>query len=209
MLKKTIILRQFGLYPYKPIFDAMHQFTKKRRIDTLDELWLVEHYPIFTKGQSDKKKHLLVQGNIPVIQSDRGGKITYHGPGQQIMYVLLDLKRNKISIRELVIILENTVINTLSEFSIIAYAQREAPGVYVKQKKICSIGLRIHKNCSLHGLALNVNMDLSPFQNINPCGHIGIKMTQLNDLIPGSKIKDIKPLLTKHFCKLLKFQLIE
>ncbi|MGP1939132.1 MAG: lipoyl(octanoyl) transferase LipB [Arsenophonus sp. ET-DL9-MAG3] len=207
MLKKTIILRQFGLNSYKPIFDAMHQFTRKRSIDTLDELWLVEHYPVFTKGQSDKKKHLLVEGDIPVIQSDRGGKITYHGPGQQIMYVLLDLKRNKISIKELVIILENTVISTLSEFCVTAYAKREAPGVYVEQKKICSIGLRIYKNCSLHGLALNVNMDLSPFKSINPCGYIGMKMTQLNDLVPGSKIKDIELLLTKHFCKLLNFQL--
>ncbi len=187
----------------------MHQFTKKRTVNTPDELWLVEHYPVFTQGQAGKKEHLLASGNIPVIQSDRGGQITYHGPGQQIMYILLDLKRNQISVRELITILEITVINTLSEFSITAYAQREAPGVYVKKKKICSLGLRIYKGCSFHGLALNINMDLTPFQRINPCGYAGMKMTQLNDLVPCSKVKDVEPFLIKHFCNLLEFQLVE
>ncbi len=187
----------------------MYQFTKKRTVNTPDELWFMEHYPVFTQGQAGKKEHLLAPGNIPVIQSDRGGQITYHGPGQQIMYTLLDLKRNQISVRELITALEITVINTLSEFSITAYAQREAPGVYVKQKKICSLGLRIHKGCSFHGLALNINMDLTPFQRINPCGYAGMKMTQLNDLVPCSQIKDVEPLLIKHFCNLLEFQLVE
>lgn len=207
--KKIIILRQLGLHSYQPIFNAMHQFTKRRTVNTLDELWLIEHYPVFTQGKAGKKKHLLTSGNIPVIQSDRGGQITYHGPGQQIMYILLDLKRNRVSVRELVAVLENTIINTLAEFSIIAYAQREAPGVYVEQKKICSIGLRIYKGCSFHGLALNINMDLAPFQYINPCGYAGIQMTQLNDLLPGSLAKDVKPLLIKHFCNLLGFQFEE
>ncbi|MGP1958043.1 MAG: lipoyl(octanoyl) transferase LipB [Arsenophonus sp. ER-NS5-MAG3] len=206
IFKKIIILRQLGLHDYQPIFDSMCEFTKKRTIDTLDELWLVEHYPIFTQGQAGKKENLIFSGNIPVIQSNRGGQITYHGPGQQIVYILLDLKRNQISVRELVIALENTVINTLSEFDILSYSKREAPGVYVKQKKICSIGLRIHKNCSFHGLALNINMDLTPFQHINPCGYTNIKMTQLNELVPGSQIEDVKLLLIKHFCKILKFQ---
>ncbi|VAY02239.1 Octanoyltransferase [Arsenophonus endosymbiont of Aleurodicus dispersus] len=211
MLKKTIILRQIGLHTYQPISDEMYQFTKKRTVDTLDELWLAEHHPVFTQGQAGKKEHILSPGNIPVIQSNRGGQITYHGPGQQIMYVLLDLKRNKISVRELVTTMENTVINTLSEFGIIAYVQHEAPGVYVDQKKICSLGLRIHKGCSFHGLALNINMDLTAFQCINPCGYVGMQMTQLNDLIPGSQVqvKDVKPLLIKHFCNILNFQLAE
>lgn len=209
LFKKNIILRQFGLHAYQPISDEMHQFTKKRAVDTPDELWLVEHYPVFTQGQAGKKEHLLAPGNIPVIQSDRAGQITYHGPGQQIMYILLDLKRNQIGMRELVTTLENTVINTLSEFGITAYAQREAPGVYVEQKKICSLGLRIHKGCSFHGLALNINMDLAPFERINPCGYVGMQMTQLNDLVPGSQVKDVEPLLIKHFCNLLRFQLTE
>ncbi|MFP3019664.1 MAG: lipoyl(octanoyl) transferase LipB [Arsenophonus sp.] len=209
MLKTSIILRQLGLHNYQFVSDEMHKFTKKRTVDTKDELWLVEHYPVFTQGKTSKKEHLLLQGNIPVIQSDRGGKITYHGPGQQIMYILLDLKRNQISVRELVIRLENTVINTLSEFGIDSYARREAPGVYVEEKKISSIGLRIHKGCSFYGLALNINMDLSPFQYINPCGYIGMKMTQLNDLIPNIQSKDVKPLLIKHFCNLSSFQLAE
>lgn len=209
LLKKNIILRQLGLNTYQPISDAMHHFTKKRTVDTPDELWLVEHYPVFTQGQAGKKEHLLAPGNIPVIQSNRGGQITYHGPGQQIMYILLDLKRNQLSVRELITTLENTVINTLSKFGLFAYAQREAPGVYVEQKKICSIGLRIHKGCSFHGLALNINMDLAPFQRINPCGYAGMQMTQLNDLVPGCQIKDVKALLVKHFCNLLAFQLAE
>ncbi|MFP3029248.1 MAG: lipoyl(octanoyl) transferase LipB [Arsenophonus sp.] len=209
MVKKNIILRQLGLHAYQDISNKMHQFTKKRTVNTPDEIWLLEHYPVFTQGQAGKKEHLLSLGNIPFIQSDRGGQITYHGPGQQIMYILLDLKRNQITVRELVTTLENAVINTLSEFSIIAYAQREAPGVYVKQKKICSLGLRIHKGCSFHGLALNINMDLTPFHRINPCGYVGMQMTQLNDLVPGSHLKDVDPLLIKHFCSLLGFQLGE
>ncbi|WP_395496598.1 lipoyl(octanoyl) transferase LipB [Arsenophonus endosymbiont of Lipoptena cervi] len=207
MVKNNIILRQFGICIYQSIYDAMHKFTKIRNTNTLDELWLVEHYPVFTQGQNGKKEHLIDPGDIPVIQSDRGGQITYHGPGQQLMYILLDLKRNKINVRELINILENTVINTLFEFGIISYSQNKIPGVYVKQKKICSLGLRIHKGCSLHGLALNINMDLSPFQRINPCGLPGMQMTQLNDFIHGIQKKDVAYLLIKHFCNLLNLKI--
>ncbi len=207
IVKNNIILRQFGICIYQSIYDAMHKFTKIRNTNTLDELWLVEHYPVFTQGQNGKKEHLIDPGDIPVIQSDRGGQITYHGPGQQLMYILLDLKRNKINVRELINILENTVINTLFEFGIISYSQNKIPGVYVKQKKICSLGLRIHKGCSLHGLALNINMDLSPFQRINPCGLPGMQMTQLNDFIHGIQKKDVAYLLIKHFCNLLNLKI--
>ncbi|AMA65039.1 Octanoyltransferase [Candidatus Arsenophonus lipoptenae] len=207
IVKNNIILRQFGICIYQSIYDAMHKFTKIRNTNTLDELWLVEHYPVFTQGQNGKKEHLINPGDIPVIQSDRGGQITYHGPGQQLMYILLDLKRNKINVRELINILENTVINTLFEFGIISYSQNKIPGVYVKQKKICSLGLRIHKGCSLHGLALNINMDLSPFQRINPCGLPGMQMTQLNDFIHGIQKKDVAYLLIKHFCNLLNLKI--
>ncbi|MFN6885885.1 lipoyl(octanoyl) transferase LipB, partial [Proteus mirabilis] len=132
---------------------------------------------VFTQGQAGKAEHLLNTGSIPVIQSDRGGQVTYHGPGQQVMYVLLDLKRNHIGVRQLVTVLENTVINTLAEFNVNAYARADAPGVYVNGDKICSLGLRIRKGCSFHGLALNVDMDLSPFTRINPCGYPDLKMT--------------------------------
>ncbi|WP_348666172.1 lipoyl(octanoyl) transferase LipB [Arsenophonus symbiont of Ornithomya chloropus] len=186
----------------------MHEFTKKRTINTPDEIWLLEHYPVFTQGKTGKKEHLLESSNIPVIQSDRGGQITYHGPGQLIMYVLLDLKRHNINVKKLVHILENTVIHTLNELGIASCSQDKFPGVYINKKKICSLGLRIHKGCSMHGLALNVNMDLTPFQKINPCGHIGMQMTQIHTFIPNIQIKDIEPLIIKNFCKLLQLQTI-
>ncbi|WMY95700.1 MAG: lipoyl(octanoyl) transferase LipB [Arsenophonus sp.] len=182
----------------------MHEFTKKRAIDTPDEIWLLEHYPVFTQGQTGKKEHLLVSNNIPVIQSDRGGQITYHGPGQLIMYILLNLKRYEISIKKIIHILENTVIYTLNELGIKSYSQDAFPGVYVSKKKICSLGLRINKGCTMHGLALNVNMDLTPFKQINPCGNIGMQMTQINEFIPHIQIKDIEPLVIKNFCHLLQ-----
>ncbi len=141
----------------------MHEFTDTRDDSTLDEIWLVEHYPVFTQGQAGKAEHILMPGDIPVIQSDRGGQVTYHGPGQQVMYVLLNLKRRKLGVRELVTLLEQTVVNTTAELGIEAHPRADAPGVYVGEKKICSLGLRIRRGCSFHGLALNVNMDLSPF----------------------------------------------
>ncbi|WMY95277.1 MAG: lipoyl(octanoyl) transferase LipB [Arsenophonus sp.] len=205
-MKNNIILRQLGLHAYQSILDAMHEFTKQRTINTPDEIWLLQHYPVFTQGQTGKKEHLLKSSNIPVIQSDRGGQITYHGPGQLIMYILLDLKRKKISIKKLVHTLENTVINTLNELGITSHLKNKSPGVYINKKKICSLGLRINKGCTLHGLALNVNMDLTPFQQINPCGHIGMKMTQINTFIPNIQIKDIEPLIIKYFCDLLQLQ---
>ncbi|WMY96919.1 MAG: lipoyl(octanoyl) transferase LipB [Arsenophonus sp.] len=203
-IKNNIILRHLGLNSYRSILDAMHEFTKKRSINTPDEIWLLEHYPVFTQGQNGKKENLLVSNNIPVIQSDRGGQITYHGPGQLIMYILLNLKRYKISIKTLVNTLENTVINTLNELGIKSYSKDRFPGVYVHKKKICSLGLRINKSCTMHGLALNVNMDLTPFKQINPCGNIGMQMTQINKFIPNIQIKDIEPLIIKNFYHLLQ-----
>ena len=143
------------------------KFTDSRDDTTPDEIWLVEHLPVFTQGRG-KAEHLLMTGDIPVIQSDRGGQVTYHGPGQQVMYVLLNLKRRKLGVRELVTLLEQTVVNTLAEYGIDAHPRADAPGVYVGEMKICSLGLRIRKGCSFHGLALNINMDLTPFQRINP-----------------------------------------
>lgn len=203
MSQDTIQIRQLGLQPYEPISQAMHDFTDTRDETTADEIWLVEHERVFTQGQAGKAEHVLVPGDIPVIQSDRGGQVTYHGPGQQVMYVLLNLKRRKLGVRELVTILEQTVVNTLTELQIEAYPRADAPGVYVDGRKICSLGLRIRKGCSFHGLALNIDMDLSPFLRINPCGYAGLEMTQVSSLRAGTSLEDVQPLLINKFIELL------
>lgn len=204
-----IILRQLGLQPYEPVSQAMHYFADNRSASTPDELWLVEHYPVFTQGQAGKAEHVLAPGDIPVIQSDRGGQVTYHGPGQQVLYVMVDLKRGKVGVRQLVSALEDTVINTLAHFKIESRARPDAPGVYVGEQKICSLGLRIRKGGSFHGLALNIEMDLSPFQRINPCGYAGMQMTQVSALVPGIGIADVHPILIKEFVHLLGYQMVE
>jgi len=181
----------------------MHDFTDSRTDATADEIWLVEHLPVFTQGQAGKAEHLLMTGDIPVIQSDRGGQVTYHGPGQQVMYVLLNLKRRKLGVRELVTLLEQTVVNTLAEFAIDAHPRADAPGVYVGEMKICSLGLRIRKGCSFHGLALNINMDLSPFQRINPCGYAGMEMAQMSQWVESATPANIRPVLLNKFLALL------
>ncbi|MEX9754602.1 lipoyl(octanoyl) transferase LipB [Providencia vermicola] len=206
---RTIIVRQLGLAPYQSVSDAMHQFTENRDKGTPDELWLVEHPRVFTQGQAGKAEHVLAPGDIPVIQSDRGGQVTYHGPGQQVMYVMLDLKRNKLGVRDLVTALENTVVKTLAHYHIDAYPRPDAPGVYVNSDKICSLGLRIRKGCSFHGLALNINMDLEPFNRINPCGYAQLKMTQVRDFIPNVTLQDVQPVLIEQFCDTLGFHIVQ
>ncbi|WP_339721539.1 lipoyl(octanoyl) transferase LipB [uncultured Paraglaciecola sp.] len=181
-MSPTLIVRQLGLQEYLPTWQAMQDFTNSRDAATADELWLVEHPAVFTQGQAGKEEHLLMPGDIPVVKVDRGGQVTYHGPGQQMLYVLLNLKRNQLGVRDLVTALEESVVNTLKEYSISAYPKADAPGVYVNGKKVCSIGLRIRKGCSFHGLALNVNMDLSPFKRINPCGYAGLEMVDCAQL---------------------------
>ncbi|WP_409306359.1 lipoyl(octanoyl) transferase LipB [Pectobacterium sp. B1J-3] len=205
LLQDKIIVRQFDVQPYEPISQAMHKFTDVRDDNTLDEIWLVQHSPVFTQGQAGKAEHVLMPGDIPVIQSDRGGQVTYHGPGQQVMYVLIDLKRRKLGVRQLVTFIENTVVETLSHFHINAHARADAPGVYVGESKICSLGLRIRRGCSFHGLALNIAMDLSPFMRINPCGYAGMHMTQLSDWVPGITLNDTEPVLVKTFMQQLGY----
>ncbi|RJT19109.1 lipoyl(octanoyl) transferase LipB [Buttiauxella izardii] len=209
MSQDTIQIRQLGLQPYEPVSRAMHEFTDTRDENTADEIWLVEHERVFTQGQAGKAEHVLVPGDIPVIQSDRGGQVTYHGPGQQVMYVLLNLKRRKLGVRELVTVLEQTVVKTLAELNIEAYPRADAPGVYVDGRKICSLGLRIRKGCSFHGLALNIDMDLSPFLRINPCGYAGLEMTQVSALRPGISLNDVQPLLINKFIELLNHPPVE
>ena len=171
-----------GLAEYSPIFHAMEAFTDARNDRTEDELWVVEHPPVFTQGMAGKAEHLLARSNIPVVQIDRGGQITYHGPGQTVMYLLLDLRRAGIGIRALVSLIEESVIGYLQELGIRAQSRIDAPGVYVDGKKIASLGLRVRGGCTYHGVALNVDMDLEPFSRINPCGLVGMQMTQLRDL---------------------------
>ena len=200
-----VVIRDLGLQDYETTWQAMQRFTHERNVDTPDELWSVEHFPVYTLGLNGKRGHLLNTRDIPVINSDRGGQVTYHGPGQLVIYTLLDIKRLKIHIRELVTLLELAMIKTLAEHSIIAVSRADAPGVYVNDKKIGSIGLRIKKNCSYHGLSLNNNMDLRPFDHINTCGYSDLKVTQLSDLgvtisstqLASSVIQAITTALTK------------
>jgi len=198
-----LIVRQLGIQAYLPIWQAMQDFTNNRDADTTDEIWLVEHQRVFTQGQAGKEEHLLMPGDIPVVKVDRGGQVTYHGPGQQMMYVLLNLKRNKLGVRTLVTALEECVVNTLKDYAINAYPKADAPGVYVDGKKVCSIGLRIRKGCSFHGLALNVNMDLSPFQRINPCGYAGLEMVDCAQLNGPDTLLEAGTKLTEHLSALL------
>lgn len=178
-----ILIKNLGLQPYQQTWQAMQDFTQQRHADTPDEIWLVEHPAVFTQGLNGKAEHILQTSDIPIVQTDRGGQITYHAPGQAIIYVLFDLKRAKLGVRALVSELENSLIDYLSQLGIQANARQDAPGVYVNQQKIASLGLKIRKLRSYHGLALNVNMDLSPFQLVNPCGLQGMQMTQLAALI--------------------------
>jgi len=180
--KPSLILRQLGRREYQPVWQAMRAFTDARHADTPSELWLVEHPPVFTQGQAGKPEHLLAPGDIPVVQTDRGGQVTYHGPGQVMLYVLLDLRRAGIGVRALVTRMEQAVIALLAEYGVRAAARSDAPGVYVDDAKVASLGLRVRHGRSYHGLALNVAMDLAPFARINPCGQQGLAVTQLADL---------------------------
>ena len=203
MIANNIIIRELHTQPYMQTYQAMHDFTLNRNEQTPDEIWLVEHYPVFTQGRVGKPEHLLHQTDIPIVATDRGGQITYHAPGQQIMYILFDLKRRKIGIRDIVSCLEKCVIQTLAHYDIMSYAKAEAPGVYIDHKKICSLGLHIKRGSTLHGLALNIDMDLAPFKNINPCGYAGLQMTQLKEFVPQINRSELKQLLTNNFINLL------
>ena len=178
-------VRELGVQAYEPVWHAMQDFTNQRTADTADELWLVQHPPVFTQGQAGKAEHLLLPGDIPVVQVDRGGQVTYHGPGQLVAYPLVDVRRLGLGVRELVSRIEQSLIDLLASYGVSAEARADAPGVYVDGAKIASLGLRIRRGCSFHGLALNVDMDLQPFQRINPCGYAGLAMTQLTDHVAG------------------------
>ncbi|MDF2408365.1 lipoyl(octanoyl) transferase LipB [Aeromonas sp. 2HA2] len=208
-----LLVRQLGRRPYQPVWDAMKAFTDNRTSDTPDEFWVVEHDPVYTQGQAGKAEHLLAPGDIPVVQSDRGGQVTYHGPGQLVLYVLVDVRRSKLSVRELVTCLETAIINTLAKSDIQAYAKADAPGVYVTNElgmeaKLASLGLRIRKGCSFHGLALNINMDMTPFLRINPCGYAGMAMTQTSALGGPQSVAEVQAILVAELASLIGYQTI-
>jgi lipoyl(octanoyl) transferase len=195
--ERLFVLRQLsGLQDYLTTLSAMRRFTDGRGTDTPDELWLLEHPPVFTLGQAARPEHLLSPGDIPVIQVDRGGQVTYHGPGQLIAYLLLDLRRVGLGVKRLVSLLEQTAIELLGTYGIEATRRPDAPGVYVAEAKIASLGLRVRNGCCYHGLAVNVAMDLEPFRRINPCGYAGLAMTQIADLVAGVSVADAASALT-------------
>lgn len=194
-----VVIRHLGMVPYVPTWEAMRDFTEHRDGAAADQIWLLQHPPVFTLGLNGKSEHLLAPGDIPVVPVDRGGQVTYHGPGQLVLYPLLDLRRRNLGVRRLVTILEQTVIALLRDYGIEAVARPDAPGVYVDGRKIASLGLRVRRGCSYHGLSLNVAMNLEPFQRINPCGYAGLEVTQLRDLGVPHAMPDIEQHLLHQF----------
>ena len=189
MPPSDLIVRRLGLMEYEPVWRAMQSLTDQRDAHTPDELWLVEHPPVFTQGQAGRAEHVLAPGDIPVIQVDRGGQVTYHGPGQIVAYPLIDIKRLQMGVRALVTGIEQTIIDVLKSYTVDAQTMKGAPGVYINGAKIASLGLRIRRGRSFHGLAFNVNMDLEPFQRINPCGFEGLQVTNLSAFTEVSMIE--------------------
>ena len=189
MSPPELILRELGLVDYQPTLTAMRQLTDSRVADSPDELWLLQHPAVFTQGQAGKAEHLLAPGDIPIILADRGGQVTYHGPGQWVLYLMVDMRRRPMGVRDLVNLIERSVLQLLEEYAISAVLKPSAPGVYVADEKIASLGLRVRRGCSYHGLALNVDMDLEPFGRINPCGYEGLQVTSMAKQLPGVELK--------------------
>jgi lipoyl(octanoyl) transferase len=188
-----------GLQDYVPLWHEMQEFTDTRDESTPDEIWFVEHPPVFTMGLNASEEHLLAPGDIPVVQIDRGGQVTFHGPGQLMIYPLIDLKRSNIGVRKLVTALEQSVVDLVAEYEVAAVARADAPGVYVAGDKLASVGLRIRRGSSFHGMALNVDVDLEPFSRINPCGYAELQMTDLKRLGINLQLEDTSQLLLPHF----------
>ena len=205
-LSPTITVRSLGLQDYEPLWRAMQRFTDTRTPDTIDEIWFTEHPPVFTLGLNASREHLLETGDIPVVQIDRGGQVTYHGPGMLMIYPLIDLKRLGLGVRDLVTALEQSVVDLASEYGVTARARPDAPGVYVADTKFASVGLRIRRGASYHGMALNVRVDLEPFLRINPCGYAGLEMTDLATLGGDSDLDVVQEKLLPHFLRHLSLE---
>jgi len=203
----NVVIRLLGLMDYETVWKAMSAYTDTRDASSNDEIWLVEHPPVFTQGQAGKAEHVLMPGDIPVVQVDRGGQVTYHGPGQLVAYPLVDLRRLGIGVRNLVTAIEQSIVDTLSEYQLLASPKADAPGVYIDGDKIASLGLRVRRGCSFHGLSLNVAMDLEPFLRINPCGYQDLKMIQLQDFLDATvTVADVQTRLAAQLMKNLKYE---
>ena len=203
-MQSSIEIRQLGLNPYQPVLEQMREFTDSRDKHSADELWVVEHPPVYTLGQAGNRAHILDAGEIEIVQADRGGQVTYHGPGQLVVYVLVDLRRLGFGVRALVNILENTVVAFLRDHGVEANSDPQAPGVYVEGQKVAALGLRVRRGCSFHGLSLNVDMDLEPFSRINPCGYADLQVTQLRDLGIFTTVADTAEDLTMRLVRTLQ-----
>jgi lipoyl(octanoyl) transferase len=201
----NVLIQYLGQMEYLPIWRKMQHFTETRNENTLDEIWFLEHPPVFTQGLAGKPEHILNLKTIPLVQSDRGGQITYHGPGQLIVYFLVDIRRKGFGIRSFVSKIEQAVIDLLAEYSVVGQSNPKAPGVYVGEAKICSLGLRIRRGSSLHGLSLNVDMDVTPFDCINPCGFTDLKMVQLKDFCTPPTLASLATALVPHLCRHLGY----
>ena len=183
-----LVVRELGLVDYKTTLQSMKTFTDSRTPDSPDELWLLQHPRVFTQGQAGREEHVLAAGDIPVVQADRGGQVTYHAPGQWVLYILVNLRRHALGVRALVDLIESSLVELLAQYDIEANARPDAPGVYVDGEKIAALGLRVRKGCSYHGLALNVELDLEPFQRINPCGYEGLNVTSMKNCLAGRSL---------------------
>jgi len=200
------ILRHLGRVDYEPTWRAMQAFTDERTSETPDEIWFLEHPPVFTLGMNAKPEHVLAPGDIPVVQIDRGGQVTYHGPGQLVVYPLVDLRRAGLGVRDLVTALEKSVIQYVAELGVASECRRNAPGVYVNDRKLASVGIRIRRGASYHGIAMNVSLDMEPFTRINPCGYAGLEVTRLADLTSVNTVTDAARGLEPHLLRALGFQ---
>jgi lipoyl(octanoyl) transferase len=197
----SIKIVELGTQGYEETYQAMREFNEQRDTNTEDQIWLLEHQPVYTLGLSDKTEHLLNTADIPVVKTDRGGQVTYHGPGQLIAYLLLDLKRRQYKIKKLVSLMELSVIDYLEDCGVMSERKVGAPGVYVSGEKIAALGVRVRKGCTYHGLALNINMDLKPFEGINPCGYEGLICTQLANYKKGISVSEVKEKLPDYLLK--------
>lgn len=198
-------VRRLGITHYSNVMQAMQEFTNTRSDSTEDEIWLTEHFPVYTQGQAGKPEHLLLPGDIPVVQSDRGGQVTYHGPGQLIIYLLINIRRKKMFVSDLVAAIEQSIIHVLKQYDIDAQNRKDAPGVYVDAAKIAALGLRIRRMCSYHGLSFNIDMDLKPYLGINPCGMQGLEVTQLKNFGVEDELASVANLVLEQLITRLNY----
>jgi len=205
--KPIVVVRQLGRQDYEPVWQAMQRFTAKRTPETTSEIWVVEHNPVFTQGQAGKPEHVLDPGEIPIVQTDRGGQVTYHGPGQLVVYLLMSLREAGLGVRGFVSAMENAIINVLADLGIEAHARSDAPGVYIGDAKIAALGLRVKRGYTYHGLSFNIDMDLEPFSRINPCGYHGLAVTQLRDQTGQHELVTLAEKVVNEICRLTGHQL--